>query len=773
MKNNIFRRVSLSAVLVMATATAFAASPDNTMCNPCNLTYRFSLESDDASQLSYREAADPTMVVFKGEYYLFASKCGGYYHSTDLVNWDLIHTDDLPIEGYAPTVEEMGGKLYFTYSTGTYEIYVTDDPKTGSWTKVEGAGTSSGLADPMLLFDNNRMFLYYGSSGDPTSYIQGVELSTETLTPIGDASNLLRCSMDVNGWEVPGDYNGNKSSSPWLEGAWVTVRDGKYYLQYSSPGTEMKAYNDGVYVADDPLGPYTVQRHNPFCYRPEGFIAASGHGSTFVDNYGNYWHIATGTISKRHMFERRLVLYPVFFDEDGEMYAYTGYGDYPMIVPDHKISSPDELSTGWMLLSYGKSVTASSSLSDYPASNAVNEDIRTWWSASSADAGEYITVDLASACTIQAIQVNFAEQDAVAWGEQSEAYQYKVEVSLDGETWTAVVDKSDNTVNAPNDYVQLATAATGRYVRLTNVNCPYGKFSVSGLRVFGNAEKSLPTAPAFSTIIRSSDDARTVNLTWEAVDDAVGYNIRYGYSEDKMYLNYTVYGTNMLSISSLSTNETYYFTIDAFNEAGITLGTEVVEVAAGAYYASDPNAGFFPLTQGGVNPNIFGTGSYDADTHTLITGQYGFGGWEYAGGVDWSGYSTLVVELEAPVSGVTFRIFDEDSYWTEPVSFDMGSTSTREITLAEQTKTVDGETVAFDPSHVYICGFWSYGNTPIVINSVYLKGAIETGIEGVAAAPVSKQGSTDDVYNLSGTKVSGKLPAGVYIVGGRKVVAKG
>ncbi len=545
------------------------------ICNPCNLPYRFSIKTDDELQASYREAADPTMVVYKGEYYLFASKCGGYFHSPDLVNWELIHSDDLPIEGYAPTVEEIEGKLYFTFSMGTDEIYTTTDPMTGKWQKLEGSGTPTKEADPMLLFDGERMFLYFGSSGDPRSYIQGWELDTETLASKGGAVPLLKCSMDINGWEVPGDYNENKGMDPWLEGTWVNERGGKYYLQYSSPGTEAKAYNDAVYVSDSPLGPYTLQRSNPFAYRPEGFIAGAGHGSTFKDRYGNYWHIGTGTISRRHIFERRLVLYPVFFDTDGEMYAYTAFGDWPMLMPDHLISSPEELFPGWMLLSYGKPAEVSSSLDGYPAANATDENIRTWWSAASADEGEYITVDLGSLCTINALQVNFADHNAEAWGEQEEAYRYRVEISDDKQTWTTIIDKSANKENAPHDYMALPTAVRSRYVRLTNVHCPFGKFSVSGLRVFGIGDMALPQQARFTSVTRSEDDCRTVHLAWEALDGAVGYNIRYGYAPDKLYNNYTVYGATSLTINSLSANETYYFTIDSFNEAGITKGTEI------------------------------------------------------------------------------------------------------------------------------------------------------------------------------------------------------
>jgi len=35
----------------------------------------------------------------------------------------------------------------------------------------------------------------------------------------------------------------------WIEGPWVTMHQGKYYLQYAGPGTEYKSYADAVYLA--------------------------------------------------------------------------------------------------------------------------------------------------------------------------------------------------------------------------------------------------------------------------------------------------------------------------------------------------------------------------------------------------------------------------------------------------------------------------------------------------------------------------------------------
>ncbi len=541
-----------------------------TICNPVNLSYRFSLDSP-----SWREAADPSMIKFKDEYYLFLSKSGGYFHSTDLIHWNLITTDDLPIEKYAPTVMEMNGEIYFTASIATNKIYKSRDPKSGKWELVTDQFPYI-LADPMLFYDsdNDKVYLYYGSGA--ATPMMGMELDKNSFMPKGEATSLFYSNAEKYGWEVSGDYNTNYKHTSWLEGAWMNKYKGKYYLQYAVPGTEFKSYSNGVYVSEHPLGPFTLLRHNPFSYKPEGFVNGIGHGSTFQDIHGNYWNIGTSTISKRHMFERRVSLYPVFFDKDGDAYAYTAWGDYPMIVPDKKVSSPQDLFPEWMLLSYKKEVETSSTLEGYPAANAVNEDIRTWWSAKTADKGEFMTVDLGQNSKIYAIQINFADQDAMISGKvDSTFYQYRIEDSQDGITWNTTVDKSENKTEAPNDYIQLDKPVNARYVRITNIYFPSGKFSISGLRVFGKVDKPLPAVAQFTQLVRSNDNRRTIELTWNEVNDATGYNIRFGTDKDKLYHNYLVYQTNKVSINILNADQTYYFTIDSFNEAGVTKGKEI------------------------------------------------------------------------------------------------------------------------------------------------------------------------------------------------------
>lgn len=562
----------ISTLLWGQNAQKKPAAPPVTFCNPLNLSYRFCLD-----QPSRREAADPAMVVFRNEYYLFASKSGGYWNSTDLLHWNFITSNDLPFEDYAPAAVVMRDTLFFMASASApVKIYKTADPKSGKW-QVANGNFPIGMTDPdLFLDDNGKLYLFYGCSNVTPLY--GVELDINTLNPIGSPVVCFNSNPSQFGWEVPGDYNTLVNNKPWIEGSWVTKYKGKYYYQYAIPGTEFKSYSDGVYVADNPLGPYKPALHNPVSYKPEGFVAGAGHSSTFQDNYGNYWHVVTMTISQKHNFERRLGLFPMFFDKEGTLYTYTGFGDFPMMIPQKKIAGPEELFPHWMLLSYNKPVMVSSELGNHPKSYAADEEIRTYWSAQTGDKGEWLTIDLQKTCSIYAVQVNFAENDTRLLGRSSGIYhQYVLEYSENNKTWKKLADKSTNTTDVPHDYIQLTSPVKGRYLRITNIHVPDGTFALAGLRVFGKAQGNPPVLVTNLKAERNAADKRDVKLSWTGSADAVGYTIRYGVQADKLYNTYQVLNADSLIIRSLNSAQKYYFTIDAFNESGITKGVKVVE----------------------------------------------------------------------------------------------------------------------------------------------------------------------------------------------------
>ena len=572
--------ILILVAVIIFTANLFAqtkkvkSQPSNqtTICNPLNISYRFCLDKP-----SRREAADPVIVLFKGEYYLFASKSGGYWNSSDLINWNFITSAELPFEDYAPAVLVMNDTLYFMASGyAPVSIFKTANPKTGKW-QLTNATFPISMTDPDLFLDEDgRLYFYYGCSN--ISPIYGVELDRKTLNPIGTPVECFNSNNKINGWERGGDYN-TSDEKPWIEGAWMTKNHGRYYLQYACPGTEFKSYNDGVYVSDNPLGPFKLAEHNPCSYKPEGFVAGAGHSSTFQDKYGNYWHISTMTISQKHKFERRLGLFPMAFDKDGWLYTDTGFGDFPFKIPNKKISSPEELFPEWMLLSYNKPVEVSSELVSYPKNYAVDEEIRTFWSAKTGAKGEWISIDLQKISIINAVQINYAENQTELLGRDPKMYyQYLLEYSVDNRTWKRFVDKTKNKTDIPHEYIQLRTPVKARFVRLTNYHVPDGTFAIAGLRIFGSGQGSKPEVVKNISVNRNANDRREVTLRWDKSQDALGYNIRYGIKPDKLYQNYQVIGGDSIKIRSLSSLQKYYFRIDAFNENSVNIGQKIISV---------------------------------------------------------------------------------------------------------------------------------------------------------------------------------------------------
>jgi xylan 1,4-beta-xylosidase len=414
---------------------------------------------------SYREGADPTMLVFKNEYYLFVSKSGGYWHSKDMIAWDFITTNDLPWEEYAPTALEMNGEVYFM--AAGQKLYKTSDPKSGKWIYIRNYKFSS-FNDPCLFLDDDkRLYLYYGSSDNLPLY--GIELDVKNnFEPIGEIQPMVNFHLDKYGWENKGSDQLMNIPKSWLEGAWLNKYKGKYYFQYASPLQGLE-YCDAVYIADHTLGPYKVDKNNPYAYKPTGFAFGAGHGNTFQDIYGNYWHMGTVCVNIYHLFERWINMIPAAFDNDNNLYSNSYLGDYPHYIPNKNLKGNTDLFTGWMLLSYNKKVEVSSVLESFDPINAVDENIRTFWSTKTGNKGEWLSLDLQKEYDVKAIQINFTDKDTELLGRDAYTpYQYVIEYSNDKKNWTVLIDKSKNTNDYAHDYFEFSKAVKARYFKITN-----------------------------------------------------------------------------------------------------------------------------------------------------------------------------------------------------------------------------------------------------------------------------------------------------------------
>jgi hypothetical protein len=465
----------------------------------------------------------------------------------------------------------LNGKLYVATSQHRKKLWVTDDPMTGVWR--EASDISPGYNDPCLFLDDDgRVYMYERSSGKEV--LRALELDPTTFQPIGEAPIPQSRDKENRGWEVVGDHNEQYAAPSFIEGAWMTKYKGKYYLQYAAPGTEFKTYADGVLVADNPMGPFNYQSYSPFSAKLSGFIAGAGHGSMFQTFAGDWWHAATMTISRRFLFERRLGLFPSYFTASGELVTDTYLGDYPHYVDGNRAL------TGWMLLSRHKVVSASSSLDNFAPEQAVDEDVRTWWSALTGNVGEWFQVDLGGLKRVDAIQINFADQDSKGRGISQDVYNYVVEASLDGQSWRTVIDAASDGRDAPHHYQVLPKPEHARFIRIRNIHSPDdSKFSLYDLRVFGKGDAPSPGKVTQVKGTRDPVDGRKASIAWQPASNAEFYIVRFGTRRDQLTQNYQVYDSQTsLSVASLNVGVKYYVAVDAVNESGITRGSAVVEI---------------------------------------------------------------------------------------------------------------------------------------------------------------------------------------------------
>lgn len=540
----------------------------DTYCNPLNLDYTYMIYNAHRD-ISYRSGADPAVVEFRGEYYMFVTRSMGYWHSTDLQNWNFITPEKWYFEGSnAPAAHNFKDSiLYVTGNpSGHMSVLYTNDPKKGDWKATPSI--INNLQDPDLFIDDDgQAYMFWGSSNKFP--IRGRKLDKNKRF-IADSVivELFNLEPEKHGWERFGENHADTVLGGYIEGPWLTKHNNKYYMQYAAPGTEFNVYGDGVYIADQPLGPYTYQAHNPISYKPGGYMNGAGHGSTVIGPGGHYWHFATMDYSVNMTWERRLCMFPTFFDEDGIMYTDTYFGDYPRYAP----SVPNKRGAfrGWMLLSYNKPVRVSSAQDGYDASALTDEIAKTSWLAENNDASQWVIVDLEKPADIYAIQINYADYLSDMYGRiKGLRHRYTLEGSADGENWFKMVDKSDSFKDTPNDYIELESAVSTRYIRYKNIEVPTPHLAMSEIRIFGIGNGKKP-APVKNFQLKRQMDRRDISLHWTKQNNAQGYNVRWGIAPDKLYSSWMVYGDNELLLKSLNTDQIYYFAIEAFNENGVS-----------------------------------------------------------------------------------------------------------------------------------------------------------------------------------------------------------
>lgn len=267
---------------------------------------------------------DPSICRVGDDFYLVNSSFEFFpgvpvYHSTNLVNWELIgHVLDresqLHLEGcrnsggiYAPTIRYHKGRFYMITTNvtdkGNFVVHA-DNPK-GPWS--EPAWIDQGGIDPSLFWDDDDT-CYYCSTGtiDGVRGIVGFVINPDTGEILSDKKII-----------------GIGCGGMCTEGPHIYKRNGWYYLMTAEGGTEY-GHREAIGRSKSFWGPYEncpnrqILSHRE---RKHHEIQATGHADMVEDANGNWWAVFLGirNFSKAllHNLGRETFLAPVTWNEDG------------------------------------------------------------------------------------------------------------------------------------------------------------------------------------------------------------------------------------------------------------------------------------------------------------------------------------------------------------------------------------------------------------------------------------------------------------------------
>ena len=205
-----------------------------------------------------------------------------------------------------------------------------------------------------------------------------------------------------------------------------------------------------------------------------------------------------------------------------------------------------------------------------------DENPKTFWVAEANDNNHWLTVKMQNPGNIYAFQLNFHDHESAIYTRvEGLRHCFTIEASEDGTNWETVVDRSNSDEDTPNAYIVLDEPVKAKYVRYNNIEVPGANFAMSEFRIFGLGLGNTPEKVTGFDIKRETD-RRDASFTWNPVRGAQGYNIRWGIARNKLYQSWLVYDTITHFMRALDRDTPYYFTIEAFNENGISDKSDIL-----------------------------------------------------------------------------------------------------------------------------------------------------------------------------------------------------
>ncbi len=294
-----------------------------------NFTIQGSLGTYSNPVISEIGPGDPTVIFYKGKYYMYPTGDNTSYHvytSYDLVNWTKGSRVFQPggINVWAPDIfyNPIDEKFYLYY-TANWKIGVATANRPDEVFTNEGILINGAIDAHMFKDDDGAYYLYFVSQGNNglTIFVQ------EMANLLGLTGNRTLIIEPTEPWEM---ISGNVTEGPWM-----IKREDTYYLLYSGTGANSQNYAIGYATANNPLGPFTKYSGNPIIEGGDG-IYGPGHGSVIKDAAGELWHVYHQKQGPNIGWDRFICIDPLWFDSNDVLHGIATRGTLetaPVVAP--------------------------------------------------------------------------------------------------------------------------------------------------------------------------------------------------------------------------------------------------------------------------------------------------------------------------------------------------------------------------------------------------------------------------------------------------------
>ncbi len=282
---------------------------------------------------------DPSVCRAGDDYYLVTSSFVYHpglpiFHSKDLVNWEQVghgihRINQLDYKNcetslglWAPTIRFHNNKFYIinTFVSEGREarrdnFIITADKPEGPWSDPVFIKGADGI-DPSIFFDNDGKICYTGNCIIP-----------KDKSEYEGHHAIYLCELDPVSFQIINDikiiWNGNKTTSKWIEAPHIYKKDEYYYLIVAEGGTftnhsVMMARSktiDGEYEIC-PRNPIVSHRHTSLMHP----VSVVGHADIVETQNGEWWMVLLGVRPYKgfnYNLGRETFLAPIIWDEDG------------------------------------------------------------------------------------------------------------------------------------------------------------------------------------------------------------------------------------------------------------------------------------------------------------------------------------------------------------------------------------------------------------------------------------------------------------------------